>query len=89
MVAQVTDYDAWRVNSEPVTVAEVMATIGANVRVSNHLSLTILSEVHDAVAAGKLTLAKGSMKYSVMTQKDGMSDEAKKTLGYLSPSYLE
>ena len=85
LVAQITDYDAWRINSEPVTVAEVMATIGANVAVSNKLSLTVLSEVHDAVAAGKLTLAKGCMQYSVMTSKEQMSAEARAKLGYILP----
>lgn len=86
LVAQITDYDAWRVNSEPVTVQEVMATVGANVAVSNKLSLTVLAAVHDAVAAGKLTLAKGGMTYSVMCPKEAMSAEARQKLGYILPA---
>lgn len=87
LIAQITDYDAWRVSEEPVTVAEVMATIASNVSVSNRLTLTILDEVHHAVAEGKLKTSKGVMEHSVMTKRDYISAESKKTLGFILPYF--
>ncbi|EFP80453.1 S-methyl-5-thioadenosine phosphorylase [Puccinia graminis f. sp. tritici] len=87
LIAQITDYDAWRESEEPVTVAEVMATIAANVSVSNRLTLTILDEVHNAVAKGQLKTCKGTMEYSVMTKKEMISEESKKTLSFILPYF--
>lgn len=87
LIAQITDYDAWRVSEEPVTVAEVMATIASNVSVSNRLTLTILDEVHNAVAKGQLKTCKGTMEYSVMTKKETISEDAKKTLSFILPYF--
>jgi len=87
LIAQITDYDAWRITAEPVTVAEVMATIAANVTVSNQLTLTILDQVHNALAKGELKTCKGTMEYSVMTKTNMISEDAKKTLSFILPYF--
>ncbi|MBW0547609.1 hypothetical protein O181_087324, partial [Austropuccinia psidii MF-1] len=87
LIAQITDYDAWRVSEEPVTVAEVMATIASNVNVCNRLTLNVLNDVHNAVANGSIKTCKGCMEYSVMTKKDTISSDSKKTLGFILPYF--
>ena len=54
---------AWRDSEEPVTSAEVMATLGANAEASNKITLSILEDLHSHVSGGKLTQAKGAMEY--------------------------
>ncbi|KAI9631266.1 hypothetical protein KEM48_014546 [Puccinia striiformis f. sp. tritici PST-130] len=68
----------------PVTAAEVMATIASNVSVSNRLTLTILDEVHNAVAKGQIKTCKGSMQYGVMTENEAIPEESKKMLSFLT-----
>ncbi|POV94776.1 hypothetical protein PSTT_16656, partial [Puccinia striiformis] len=87
LIAQITDYDAWRVTEEPVTAAEVMATIASNVSVSNRLTLTILDEVHNAVAKGQIKTCKGSMQYGVMTKNEAIPEESKKMLSFILPYF--
>ncbi|KAG0144131.1 hypothetical protein CROQUDRAFT_95449 [Cronartium quercuum f. sp. fusiforme G11] len=87
LVAQITDYDAWRVSEEPVTVAEVMETINSNVVVSNRLTLKVLSEIHTAIEEKKMKGIGGSMEFSVMTKKESISKEAKETLSFILPYF--
>lgn len=87
LIAQITDYDAWRVSEEPVTVAEVMATINSNVVVSNRLTLRVLSDIHIALEQNQLKTCKGTMEFSVMTKKESISEESKKTLSFILPYF--
>ncbi|KAH9813682.1 nucleoside phosphorylase domain-containing protein [Melampsora americana] len=87
LIAQITDYDAWRGSEEPVTVSEVMETIQSNVLVSNRLTLKVLSDLHLALESNQLQTCKGSMEFGVMTKKESISEEAKKTLSFILPYF--
>lgn len=87
LVAQITDYDAWRLSEEVVTVAEVMATISTNVTVSNRLTLRVLGEIHTALEQNLIKTCKGTMEFSVMTKKEVISEESKKTLSFILPYF--
>lgn len=84
-----TDYDAWRVGEEPVTVAEVMKTLHTNAALSKHITSSILGAVHSAVAAGEVPSAKGSMQYSLMTPHEHVPHAELYKLKYLLPQYFE
>lgn len=80
------DYDAWRVTEEPVTVAEVIATLTRNVENSKKITSAILAEVHRAVAAGALGNGEeGGMRYSVMTKPEAWPTEEAKKLSFILP----
>lgn len=84
-----TDYDAWRVGAEPVTVEEVMKTLHTNASLSKHITSSILAAVHNAVASGTvLSKAKGGMKWSLMTNQSVVSEEEKYKLKYILPEYF-
>lgn len=89
LIAQITDYDAWRVSEEPVTVAEVMATIAANVSVVNRLSLILLDKVHNSVVKGECGPVVGAMNPNVMTRKEQISEDSKKKLNFILPKLFE
>lgn len=84
--SQRSDYDAWRVTEEPVTVAEVIATLTRNVENSKKITSAILAEVHRAVAAGALGQGEeGGMRYSVMTKPEAWPEEERKKLSFILP----
>lgn len=86
LVCTATDYDAWRVTEEPVTVAEVIATLTRNVENSKKITSAILAEVHRAVASGALGDGEeGGMRYSVMTKPEAWPEEERKKLAFILP----
>ncbi|CAH7683424.1 nucleoside phosphorylase domain-containing protein [Phakopsora pachyrhizi] len=87
LIAQITDYDAWRVSEEPVTVQEVMDTIASNVSVSNRLTISTLDKVHQAISQNKIKTCRGTMEYGVMTKKESISYESKKVLSFILPYF--
>lgn len=89
LIATSTDYDAWRVDAEPVTVAEVIKTLHENATSSQRVAETIVSHVHQMVE-GKavLTNAVGGMKYSIVTQPEAQTAEDRKILSYILPEYF-
>lgn len=84
-----TDYDAWRTDSAPVTVAEVMKTLSTNAALSKHITASILGAVHDAVKNGQIPSAEGGMKYSLMTDLKHVSLKEQENLAYILPEYFE
>jgi len=89
LVCTSTDYDAWRVSEEPVTVAEVMKVFKANADVSKHVTSTILSHVHDAILGGQLlTQVTGAMKHSIVSHQQHWPEEARAKLEFLFPEYF-
>jgi len=86
LVCTSTDYDAWRVTEEPVTVAEVIATLTRNVENSKKLTSAILATVHKAVKEGALGRGEeGGMQYSVMTKREAWPEEERKKLAFILP----
>lgn len=80
------DYDAWRVTDEPVTVAEVIATLTRNVENSKRLTSAILASVHKAVQEGALGQGEqGGMEYSVMTKREAWPEDERKKLAFILP----
>ena len=88
LIATSTDYDAWRVGENPVTVAEVIRTLHDNAETSRRVAGAILEHVHELVEKNQvLTNAQGGMQYSVITQRAGQSDEDRKKLSYILPYF--
>jgi len=74
------------VTEEPVTVAEVIATLTRNVENSKRLTGAILAKVHQAVKAGELGQGEeGGMQYSVMTKREAWPEEERKKLAFILP----
>lgn len=72
-----------------MTVEEVMKTLTTNAALAKHITASILSVVHEAVASGTvLTQAEGAMKYSLMTKHSYVSPEELYKLRYLLPAYF-
>lgn len=89
LIATSTDYDAWRVNEHPVTVAEVLKTLHENAESSRRVAGAILAHVHDMVEKKSvLTNSVGSMKFSIVTQPPHQTEEDRKKLAYVLPEYF-
>ncbi|KAB5590151.1 5'-methylthioadenosine phosphorylase [Ceratobasidium theobromae] len=87
LIATATDYDAWRVSEEPVTVAEVFKTLQSNADRSRKVTATILEELHELVERGEiLTSAEGGMQYSLVTRH--WSEEDREKLAFVLPKYF-
>lgn len=89
LIATATDYDAWRPSSAAVNVAEVLESLKANVEASNKVTTTLLdrisSEVQDDNQSQAIQSIKDSMKFSIMTRPEHISDKAKQNLRFLHP----
>ncbi|KAK0522569.1 S-methyl-5-thioadenosine phosphorylase [Tilletia horrida] len=88
LIATATDYDAWRVSDEVVTVAEVIECLKANVAASNLVTLAVLDTIYAAIATDDSEIVKvnkNSMKFSVMTGQDLIPEPVKERLRYILP----
>ena len=89
LIATATDYDAWRPSSAAVNVAEVLESLKANVEASNKVTTTLLdriwSEVQDETNSKAIQAIKDSMKFSIMTRPEHISEKAKQNLRFLHP----
>lgn len=89
LIATSTDYDAWRVGHEPVTVAEVFKTLQDNAETSRNVIATIVAHVHVMVESGTvLKSAAGGMKYSILTPQPAQKPEDREKLKYILPEYF-
>ncbi|TIA88891.1 hypothetical protein E3P81_03273 [Wallemia ichthyophaga] len=89
LICTSTDYDAWRMNEEPVTVAEVIKTLTTNAENSKFVAQNVLQHVHDAISANKIPSQNGSMQFSIVTSKDKFTKESKEKLSYILPDYFK
>jgi 5'-methylthioadenosine phosphorylase len=88
MVCMSTDYDAWRVDEEPVTVETVVANLKANSSNANALLTAVLAKVEQSINEGHIgDDYKGAMKYAVVTGQHGVNPELKAKIQYLFPDY--
>ncbi|KAK0553433.1 S-methyl-5-thioadenosine phosphorylase [Tilletia horrida] len=88
LIATATDYDAWRVSNETVTVAEVIECLKANVSASNLVTLAVLDTIYAAIADDDTAIVKankGSMQFSVMTGQHLIPEPVKERLRYILP----
>jgi 5'-methylthioadenosine phosphorylase len=89
LIATVTDYDAWRPNSEAVTAAEVFKTLRENAETSHHVAGTILQELHAAVLQGDiLSEEAGSMQSAIMPRSEQQTQADRDRLRYVLPTYF-
>ncbi|TIB87411.1 glutamate biosynthesis-related protein [Wallemia mellicola] len=89
LICTSTDYDAWRINEEPVTVAEVIKTLTTNATNSKHVVQNVLQHVHEALLKEGILTEQGSMQYSIITPKERFTQEAKNTLSFILPDYFK
>lgn len=68
--------------------SEVVKTLHKNAATSKMITLSILDQVHEAVAAGKLTQAKGAMQYSIITKPEQWPAKSKQALSFILPQYF-
>jgi len=88
LIATSTDYDAWRIDETPVTVAEVFKTLQDNAATSRRVAAAILEHVHDIVEKQSvLTNATGGMKFSIITSPEHQSEEDRKKLSFILPYF--
>jgi 5'-methylthioadenosine phosphorylase len=88
MICMSTDYDAWKVDEEPVTVETVVANLHANSANANNLLVAVLSKVEEGLKDGTIgTNLKGSMKFAVSTNPNGFDSELKSKLQWLHTGY--
>lgn len=89
LVATSTDYDAFRESEEVVTVEAVMKVLHTNAALSKHITASILGQVHQAVASGKVgKSAEGGMQFSLMTKHSEVEPEELYKLRYILPAYF-
>ncbi|ODQ79014.1 hypothetical protein BABINDRAFT_38316 [Babjeviella inositovora NRRL Y-12698] len=88
MVCMSTDYDAWDVSGEPVTVEIVVGNLTANGSNAHRFAEAVIDEVAEEIKNGNLgnDLA-GSMKMSVSTNPVGVKKEILEKMSFLFPGY--
>ncbi|KAF9508255.1 hypothetical protein BS47DRAFT_240260 [Hydnum rufescens UP504] len=88
LIATSTDYDAWRVGEDPVTVSEVFKTLQDNAATSRRVAAAIIEHVHDIVEKDTvLTNVIGSMRFSIVTPQERQSEEDRKKLSFILPYF--
>lgn len=87
MVCMSTDYDAWKVDEEPVTVETVVGNLKANSANAATLTEAILVKMEDRLKNGGFQLLQGSMKFALSTAPGGIDPEMKKKLQFLHPEH--
>lgn len=89
MICMSTDYDAWRDHEESVTVNAVFGHLSNNGRNANTLASKIIEEMAKEVPEFMKTGdgLKGSIKMSVATKKDVMSEKTLENVRFLFPEY--
>ncbi|KAI9293667.1 putative S-methyl-5-thioadenosine phosphorylase [Neoconidiobolus thromboides FSU 785] len=93
MICMSTDYDCWRESEESVTVQAVMKIMKQNAQnaklVLEKIIPSLEEELEDTGAEKKLlSNIKGSMKYSILTSKDILSEELRQKYKFLFPNYF-
>jgi len=89
LIATVTDYDSWRLNTDAVTAAEVFRTLRDNAETSRHVAGTILQELHAAVRQGDILSEEvGSMQASIMPRSAQQKQADRDKLRYILPAYF-
>lgn len=66
-----------------------MATLSANSRVSKIITQSIVAQLSKQISQGALTLAKGSMQYSIVTKAEHQPSDLRKKLSYVLPYFKD
>ncbi|KAG8835836.1 S-methyl-5-thioadenosine phosphorylase [Serendipita sp. 399] len=88
LIATATDYDAWREDAEPVTVAEVIKTLTKNAELSREVAAAIIGELHAGIASKEVVSdVEGGMEYAIITQPPHQKPEDREKLAYILPYF--
>lgn len=90
MICMSTDYDSWNEDEEPVTVETVVGNLKANSANAGKVAAKLIGAISHELSSGSLGLGddlKGSMKYSVSTNPQGVKKEVLEKMHYLFPGY--
>jgi 5'-methylthioadenosine phosphorylase len=83
-MALVTDYDVWKEDAEDVTIEAIVSILHQN----SETAKAILRDVILKVPAQRECTCRESLKYSIVTQPDMVSDETRRRLHVLTGKYL-
>ncbi|ODV63238.1 S-methyl-5-thioadenosine phosphorylase [Ascoidea rubescens DSM 1968] len=88
MVCMSTDYDAWNINEEPVTVETVVGNLKANSANANRLATAIIPSLEEAIKSKQVgNDLNGVVKMSLSTGKNGIKKEVLHRMHFLFPGY--
>ncbi len=88
MVCMSTDYDAWRIDEEPVTVETVVSNLKANGANANKVAVELIAVLEKAIEAGEVgnDLA-GAAKKAISTNPAGVPNKLLQKMNFLFPGY--
>lgn len=88
MICMSTDYDAWREDSEPVTVETVVGNLKSNSKNAHLLSEYLIKILEPLILNGEIgNDLTGSMKVSVSTSPNGRDKDVLEKMHFLFPGY--
>lgn len=88
MICMSTDYDAWRVDAEPVTVETVVGNLTANSENAHIVAEKVIDTLEPLLLNGTIAHGlKGSMKMSISTKPAAMNKEMLNKMHFLFPGY--
>lgn len=88
MVCMSTDYDAWRVDAEPVTVETVVANLSANSANAHVVAERAIEALEPLLLDGTIgSDLRGSMKMAISTNPAAMDAEMLNKMHFLFPGY--
>lgn len=88
MICMSTDYDAWREDTEPVTVETVVGNLTANSKNAHILAEKLIEILEPLIKSGEIgNDLTGSMKMSISTGPSGRDPNVLKKMHYLFPGY--
>ncbi|GMM37130.1 S-methyl-5-thioadenosine phosphorylase [Saccharomycopsis crataegensis] len=86
MICMATDYDAWNVNEEPVTVETVVSNLKANGENANKLATTLIPALEKALVAGEIgNDLKDTSKSSISTNPNAVTRQLLEKMHFLFP----
>ncbi len=83
-LALTTDYDCWHSDHDDVTVEDVIETLNKNVEMAKK----VIKKVISIIPGSRSCVCHDALKYSLITQKESISDEVKKKLNILVERYI-
>lgn len=88
MICMSTDYDAWRVDAEPVTVETVVGNLTANSENAHIVAEKVIDVLEPLLLNGTIGEdLNGSMKMSISTKPHAMNSEMLKKMHFIFPGY--
>ncbi len=87
-IALSTDYDCWHETEESVSVEGVLAVLGKNVGTARAMIANTVAAIGGGKGKDRDCKCRGALKYAILTDKNSISEEAKKRLAPLIEKYM-